>query len=83
MSIDRLLEMANDIAAYFDVERDDAVAIAGIRNHIQRFWEPRMRRKLIEYVARHPAEELTPRARAAVAGLTMPAGREPAGTPAG
>lgn len=83
MNIERLLEMANDIGAYFDVERDEQAAIAGIRGHIERFWEPRMRRKLIEHVARHGAEELTPRVRAAVAGLTLPAHRESAGTPAG
>ncbi|MGE3771656.1 MAG: formate dehydrogenase subunit delta [Gammaproteobacteria bacterium] len=83
MNIERLLEMANDIGAYFDAERDEQAAIAGIRGHIERFWEPRMRRKLIEHVARHGAEELMPRVGAAVAGLTLPARRESAGTPAG
>ena len=82
VNIERLVEMANDIGAYFEVERDESVAVAGIRTHIQRFWEPRMRRKLVEYVARHGAEELAPRVRAAVAGLTLPARRESAGTPA-
>lgn len=82
MSIERLVEMANDIGAYFDVERDENVAVAGIRGHLERFWEPRMRRKLIEHVARHGAEELAPRVRAAVAGLTLPVKRESAGTPA-
>ena len=71
MNIEHLVEMANDIGAYFDVERDETLAIAGIRGHIERFWEPRMRRKLIEHVAR-----------AAVAGLTLPVRRESAGTPA-
>jgi len=85
VSIERLFEMANDIGAYFDVERDEQAAIEGIRNHIERFWDPRMRRKLIEYVARYGAVGLAPRVCAAVAGLTLPAlaaRRESAGTPA-
>lgn len=82
MSIERLIEMANDIGAYFEVERDDAIAIDGIRGHIERFWEPRMRRKLIESVAGSGGEALTPRVRAAVDGLALPPGRhETAGTP--
>lgn len=82
MNIERLVEMANDIGAFFDVERDENVAVAGIRGHLERFWEPRMRRKLIEHVSRHGAEELAPRVRAAVAGLILPLTRESAGMPA-
>lgn len=76
MSVERLVEMANDIGAYFDVERDDTVAIDGIRSHIERFWEPRMRRRLMECVAAGTDSDLAPRVRAAVAGLAVPPARK-------
>ena len=45
-----LVAMANDIAAFFDAEPDKAVAAEGVRFHITRFWDPRMRREIIEHV---------------------------------
>jgi formate dehydrogenase subunit delta len=43
---EHLVRMANDIGNFFRAEpvRDDAVA--GIANHIAKFWTPRMRSKL-------------------------------------
>jgi formate dehydrogenase subunit delta len=49
-SIDRLVAMANDIANYFGSEPDRAAAIAGVANHLRRFWEPRMRNKIIAHL---------------------------------
>ena len=46
MNIERLVAMANDIAAFFDAEPDKAVATEGVRFHISRFWDPRMRREI-------------------------------------
>lgn len=43
--------MANDIATFFDADADKAVAAEGVRFHISRFWEPRMRREIIAHVA--------------------------------
>jgi formate dehydrogenase subunit delta len=51
MNIERLISMANDIAAFFDSESDKAVAAEGVRVHISRFWDPRMRREIIAHVA--------------------------------
>jgi len=50
MKTERLVEMANDIAAFFRTEtvRDDAVA--GIKTHLKKFWEPRMRREIIAHL---------------------------------
>jgi formate dehydrogenase subunit delta len=42
--------MANDIAAFFDSEPDKAIAAEGVRFHMTRFWDPRMRREIIEHV---------------------------------
>jgi formate dehydrogenase subunit delta len=50
LDIQRLVAMANDIAAFFDADADKAVAAEGVRSHIARFWEPRMRREIIAHV---------------------------------
>jgi len=47
---ERLVAMANDIGNYFKPQARDE-AIAGIASHIQRFWTPRMRKKLSAYLA--------------------------------
>lgn len=41
--------MANDIAAYFHAEPDRVTAVNGIVSHLKRFWDPRMRKKIIEH----------------------------------
>ena len=65
MDIGRLVAMANDIAAFFDSEEDKTVAAEGVRFHITRFWDPRMRREIIAHVDAGGAG-LTPTARSAV-----------------
>ena len=72
MDIERLVAMANDIAAFFDAEPDKAVAAEGVRFHISRFWELRMRQAIIEHVRKGGAG-LTPTARTAVTLLVPPA----------
>jgi len=71
MDIDRLVAMANDIAAFFDAEPDKAAAAEGVRFHISRFWGPRMRREIIAHVQAGGAG-LTPTALNAIARLTPP-----------
>ena len=68
-SIDRLVAMANDIANYFGAEPDHAAAAAGVANHLRRFWEPRMRQKIIAHLGAGGAG-LSELARAGVARLT-------------
>ena len=65
MDVERLVAMANDIAAFFDAEPDKAVASEGVRFHLTRFWDPRMRREIIAHVGAGAAG-LTPTARRAV-----------------
>lgn len=71
MEISRLVAMANDIANFFDSEDDKKVAVEGVRFHLSRFWEPRMRREIIAHVAAGGAG-LSPTARAAVELLAPP-----------
>lgn len=48
MSDNHLVKMANDIGNFFRAEPNREDAIGGIANHIDKFWTPRMRQKLIE-----------------------------------
>lgn len=50
MSDDSVVRMANDIGNFFRAEGDREAAIAGIANHISKFWTRRMREKIIEHV---------------------------------
>jgi formate dehydrogenase subunit delta len=65
----QLVKMANDIADYFRSEPDRAAAIDGVVDHITRFWEPRMRRKIVAHYAEQRGEGLSELACAAVAKL--------------
>ena len=47
---EHIVQMANDIGNFFRAESDRQVAIAGISNHINKFWTRRMRQKLLEYM---------------------------------
>lgn len=42
---DKLVYMANQIAAFFHTQPKDE-AVAGVADHINHFWEPRMRAQL-------------------------------------
>ena len=50
MSVERLVQMANDIGHFFAAEPKRADAVAGIAGHISRFWDPRMRRQIQEHL---------------------------------
>ena len=45
MSPDRLVYMANQIGKFFEVQRKDEV-VQGIANHINKFWDHRMRKAI-------------------------------------
>lgn len=68
MKIERLVAMANDIAAFFEAEADPAAAADSVAQHLRRFWEPRMRREIAEHLQRG-GEGLMPLACAGVAQL--------------
>jgi formate dehydrogenase subunit delta len=50
---EHLVQMANDIGNFFRSEPKREDAVAGIANHIARFWTPRMRQKINAYVKEH------------------------------
>jgi formate dehydrogenase subunit delta len=53
-----LVKMANDIGNFFRSEPDRKQAIAGVANHIAKFWTPRMRQKLFDHLKVHGDADL-------------------------
>ncbi len=49
MSPDKLVYMANQIGKFFISQGEDN-AVAGIADHIMKFWDPRMRKVLSEHL---------------------------------
>ena len=49
MSPQHMVHMANQIAQFFASYPHDE-AVAGVADHIQKFWEPRMRAQLSSYI---------------------------------
>lgn len=44
-----MIHKANSIAQYFAAYPHDE-AVSGVADHLRKFWEPRMRRQLLEYL---------------------------------
>ena len=49
MSPDKLVYQANQIARFFH-SKPHAEGVAGVAEHINKFWEPRMRRQFFELI---------------------------------
>ena len=67
MDVRRLTAMANQIGGFFRAQ-GEAAAVAGVEDHLRKFWDPRMRREIVAHL-NAGGEDLTPIARAAVARL--------------
>lgn len=60
MKIDKLVKMANQIGSFFSAEPDRVLALEGVAGHLGRFWEPRMRRELLQHVDEQDGKGLEP-----------------------
>lgn len=69
MAHDRLAYMANQIGRFF-AHKEDAPAIEAINDHLRKFWDPRMRKQIVDDLDKL---ELDPRVRRAVEALKDPA----------
>lgn len=49
MSPEKMVTMANQIATFFETQPGEDQA-SRVADHINDFWEPRMRRQLLDYV---------------------------------
>ena len=74
MRVDRLVSMANDIGAFFNGEPDKTEAARGVASHVRRFWDPRMRKEIVAYVAESGGASLAPPVRKAIESLTAQSG---------
>jgi formate dehydrogenase subunit delta len=74
MELHHLVKMANEIGRFFEQMPDHAEATNAIAAHIRNFWEPRMRRQIIEY-AREGGPELNRLVREAILTLGPPPNR--------
>jgi formate dehydrogenase subunit delta len=68
MDVSKLVRMANQIAANFDGGSNEAAAVAGVADHIRRFWTPSMRRQIVEHWQEQRGD-LSPRAAQAIAAI--------------
>ena len=66
MDADNLIRMANRIGQFFEAMPDRDEAMAGIANHIRKFWEPRMRRAMVQCLQSPDADHVLPIVREAL-----------------
>lgn len=68
MSHDRLAYMANQIGRFFAHQKEEQ-AVASINDHLRKFWDPRMRKQILDEL---DTAELDPLVRRAVERLKDP-----------
>ncbi len=73
MHDDKIIKMANDIGQFYQSEPTREQALAGMVNHLSKFWARRMRDKLVEH-AQQADSGLSELALAAAAKLAASAG---------
>ncbi|MCV6589050.1 MAG: formate dehydrogenase subunit delta [Marinobacterium sp.] len=69
--LDRLIQMANHIAAHNDFHGDTTQAAAATASHLRKFWARAMKESIIRYVA-EDGTALSPAARLAIQQLDNP-----------
>ncbi len=72
MNVERLVLMANDIGNFFGGELRPEERVEGVRNHLAKFWDWRMRRQILAH-AREGGADLSDHVREAVLKLEVPA----------
>jgi formate dehydrogenase subunit delta len=60
MDMQNLIHMANQIGAFFEAMPDREEALLDVANHLNHFWEPRMRSQLLAYVDAENGKDLNP-----------------------
>jgi len=65
----KLIKMANQIGTFFEAMPDRVQAIEDVASHIQKNWEPRMKRAFLAHLQAQGHESLLPIVREAVPAL--------------
>jgi formate dehydrogenase subunit delta len=60
MEASRLIKLANDIGIFFEGDRDRGRGVAGVADHIRKFWDPRMRHELLVHFDERQGAGLRP-----------------------
>jgi formate dehydrogenase subunit delta len=60
MNVEHLVEMANQIARFYEAYPDRAEALSNTARHIRRSWDPRMRTALLSHLDSTGGEGLDP-----------------------
>lgn len=58
MDMQNLIKMANQIGDFFSSYPDQAEASREIASHLEKFWAPRMRMQLLDYVDKRHGDGL-------------------------
>jgi formate dehydrogenase subunit delta len=74
MNAEKLVAMANQISRFFEAQPVREEGVAGVLDHIERFWDPRMRAALLAHHERG-GEGLRAVAQAAVSRLAAASAR--------
>lgn len=59
MNTQKLISMANQIGQFFEGMPDRPQALQDIAHHVGKFWEPRMRRQMLEHLDTHKGDGLS------------------------
>jgi formate dehydrogenase subunit delta len=62
---DKLVKMAEQITANMSFTDDEAIVAAKVADHLNRFWDPRMRSAIAQFAVDN-AEQLSPALRSAI-----------------
>jgi formate dehydrogenase subunit delta len=60
VDVENLTRMANRIGEFFAATADREEAMDGVATHIARFWEPRMRRQILQLLDYPSASGMSP-----------------------
>ena len=66
MQVTQLIRMANQIGAFFEAMPDRTEALGNLAQHIKKFWEPSMRRALLDHLDKAGADGLSSMAEEAI-----------------
>lgn len=66
MDTEKLVRRANSIGDFFAAQPDRNIGLDGLAGHLLKFWEPRMRRRLLAHLDERDGEGLNEIVRAAL-----------------
>jgi len=72
MPREKLIHMANQIATFCQSNPQGARHTADVADHINKYWDPRMRRQLLRVATSGPTDDIHPLVLAALPAVRVP-----------